>query len=68
MFFVTAFSKLYFVVYVSSVYHPSKVNPSFVGAVVGSATFSPSLTVTGAIVFPPLVSKVTVYLFSVHFA
>ena len=54
--------------YVSSVYHPSKVNPSFVGAGVGSDTFSPSLTVTGAIVFPPLVSKVIVYLFSVHFA
>ena len=41
-------SKLNFVLNVESSYHPSKVNPSLVGAGVGSVNFSPAFTFCGA--------------------
>ena len=37
-------SKLNFVLNVESSYHPTKVNPTFVGAGVGSVNFSPAFT------------------------
>ena len=37
-----------FLLNVESSYHPSKVNPTFVGAGVGSANFSPAFTFCGA--------------------
>ena len=46
---------------VASSYHPSKVNPSFVGAGVGSVTFSPAFTFCDATDVPPFTSNVTVY-------
>ena len=48
-----------FVFNVASSYHPSKVNPSFVG-VDGSVNFSPAFTFCGATDVPPFELKVIV--------
>ena len=45
---------------VASLYHPSKVNPSFVGAGVGSITFSPAFTFCDVTVAPPFELNVIV--------
>ena len=46
---------------VESSYQPSKVNPAFVGAGVGSVSFSPAFTFCGATSVPSFELKVTVY-------
>ena len=55
-------SKLNFVLNVESSYHPAKVNPSLVGAGVGSVIFSPAFTSCGATDVPPFELNVTVYI------
>ena len=45
---------------VASLYHPSKVNPSFVGAGVGSVNFPPAFTSCGATDAPPFELNVIV--------
>ena len=45
---------------VASSYHPSKVNPTFVGAGVGSVNFSPAFTFCDATDVPPFELNVTV--------
>ena len=55
-------SKLNFVLNVESSYHPSKVNPSLVGAGIGSVIFSPAFTSCGATDVPPFELNVTVYI------
>lgn len=50
---------IYGVVFASLVNQPTNVYPTLVGSV-GSTNFSPSITFTASIVFPPSVSKVTV--------
>ena len=55
-------SKLNFVLNVESSYHPAKVNPSLVGAGVGSVIFSPTFTSCGATDVPPFELNVTVYI------
>ena len=47
---------------VASSYHPTKVNPSFVGAGAGSVNFSPAFTFCDATDVPPFELNVTVYI------
>ena len=49
-----------FLLDVKSSYHPSKVNPSFVGAGVGSSSFSPAFTFCDATDVPSFELNVTV--------
>ena len=51
------------------VYHPAIVYPAFVGAVVGSLYFTPSITLllAGLTPVPPFWSYVTVYLYCIMY-
>ena len=64
MSFVTSLSKLYFLVNVLFVYHPTNSKHDFVGSF-GSYAVSPSSTVWALTLEPPFVLNVTLYV-SLH--